>query len=287
MKTYDSRLGGNPACPTGEHELPYSKEGTAGCTCPWLIVQSDTPQMHITTWSRAELDVLIREVDRGTFDPADYPRRAGSRFLSDFVSQLVDVVQRNPVEALMMLMARARIEQVAWDPAAQSLWLGVHAPVPGTAVAGTDWHVMQFTAAGNRRMPTGDVEPAELAPDADPAIGHGPQLLWKLTFPTPVQQPIGRDGVVYGPAARAKFVTDPPPILDAVQDTATWLKDNHRLNQGHPYVGRPDLTPPPDPNPILAEIENILGDPTPGLSASGYYPDEAAGIPVDDPQGDR
>lgn len=123
MKEYQPRRSNE--CPRGIHPPfnpaePYNAEN---CDCPWLAVRSSTPDEHVTTWSRAELDTLLKNADEGYFDPAEYRLRQGSMFVAPNVQRLLDVAKSAPAMAAMMLLAglmqqgdsAPQISALAWD----------------------------------------------------------------------------------------------------------------------------------------------------------------------------
>lgn len=120
MKTYEPRR--NNECPNGLHaDYDPAKDPTQNeCTCPWLIIQSSSPVQHLTSWNRREIENVIREMDRGYFDPPGYPRRTGSMFLSPAMQRLLDVAEKNPVAAALTLLAGSGsglppFDAIAWD----------------------------------------------------------------------------------------------------------------------------------------------------------------------------
>lgn len=124
MKTYEVRR--NNACPNGLHPdyNPEVDPSLNECTCPWLVVSSNTPVQHLTSWNRRELDNLIRETDRGYFDPPNTEKRKNSMFLSPTLQRLLDVAEREPVTAALSLLAGAvahgdsglpPFDAIAWD----------------------------------------------------------------------------------------------------------------------------------------------------------------------------
>ena len=65
----------------------------------------------------------MKEADDGFFDPAHLPPRHGSRFLSPFLSRLLDLAQSEPLGAAQQLLSSLTFDQVAWDPQAGCLSL--------------------------------------------------------------------------------------------------------------------------------------------------------------------
>lgn len=124
MKTYEPRR--NNECPNGLHATynPALDPTQNECTCPWLVIASSTPVQHLTSWSRRELENVIRETDRGYFDPPGYPLRSNSMFLSPNMQRLVDMAEKEPVAAALTLLAGAAahgdsglppFDAIAWD----------------------------------------------------------------------------------------------------------------------------------------------------------------------------
>jgi len=124
VKTYEVRR--NNACPNSLHPdyNPDIDPSLNECTCPWLVVSSNTPVQHLTSWNRRELDNLIREMDGGYFDPPNTEKRKNSMFLSPTLQRLLDVAEREPVTAALSLLAGAvahgdsglpPFDAIAWD----------------------------------------------------------------------------------------------------------------------------------------------------------------------------
>lgn len=124
MKTYEVRH--NNACPNGLHPdyNPALDAALNECTCPWLVVSSNTPIQHLTSWNRRELENLIREMDGGYFDPPTTPLRKNSMFLSPTLQRLLDVAEKDPAAAALSLLAGAAMhgdsglppfDAIAWD----------------------------------------------------------------------------------------------------------------------------------------------------------------------------
>jgi hypothetical protein len=124
VKTYEPRR--NNECPNGIHATynPDLDPTQNECTCPWLVIASSTPVQHLTSWSRRELENVIRETDRGYFDPPGYPLRSNSMFLSPNMQRLVDMAEKEPVAAALTLLAGAAshgdsglppFDAIAWD----------------------------------------------------------------------------------------------------------------------------------------------------------------------------
>lgn len=122
MKTYDVHRG--PQCPTGRHEIEDgATRPNPDCDCTWLVIGSSTPVPHTTGFKLRELERLVKEADEGYFDPAWYPQRKGSRFLSPFVQRLVELAETDPLGAAQNLLSTINFDQVAWDPATGCLSL--------------------------------------------------------------------------------------------------------------------------------------------------------------------
>jgi hypothetical protein len=124
VKTYEPRR--NNECPNGIHATynPALDPTQNECTCPWLVIASSTPVQHLTSWSRRELENVIRETDSGYFDPPGYPLRSNSMFLSPNMQRLVDIAEKEPVAAALTLLAGAAahgdsglppFDAIAWD----------------------------------------------------------------------------------------------------------------------------------------------------------------------------
>lgn len=101
-KHYDVRR--TTDCPSSLHE-PYGADINP-CTCPWMVIRAENPDGRIVVmkYSRKEVETLIREADRGYFDPADYPQRPATMFISAHLQHLMDTVERHPAMAAMMLI---------------------------------------------------------------------------------------------------------------------------------------------------------------------------------------
>lgn len=129
MKTYEPYRG--PSCPTGQHAEhdpePGSTKINEVCDCPWLVVASTTPEPHVTTWSRRELERMIKEADEGYFDPAHLPPRHNeSRFMSPSKARLFELFDAGDVlGAVQTLLAGIVFDQVVWDGQAKCLSLRV------------------------------------------------------------------------------------------------------------------------------------------------------------------
>lgn len=193
MKTYEPRR--NNECPNGLHATydPAKDPTQNECTCPWLIIQSTTPVPHLTSWNRRETENVIREMDRGYFDPPGYPKRTGSMFLSPAMQRLLDVAEKEPVAAALTLLAGSGsglppFDAVAWD--AEDACLSVRVP-------GLGW----------RRLWLGHAN-VEAVTDSDftTAGGANPVLLWadhpdtweEIDLPhEPIASPRGSSDDVY------------------------------------------------------------------------------------------
>ena len=170
MKTYEVRR--NNACPNGLHPdyNPDLDPALNECTCPWLVVSSNTPIQHLTSWNRRELDNLIREMDGGYFDPPAAPLRKNSMFLSPTLQRLLDVAEKDPAAAALSLLAGAAMhgdsglppfDAIAWD--AEDACLSLRSG----------------TAGGWRRLWLGHANVEAVTDhDAFKAGGVGPVLLW-------------------------------------------------------------------------------------------------------------
>lgn len=110
MKQYQVRRTAD--CPTGVHV--NDAEETVDCTCPWLTVVSDSPVPHAMQWGRRELEVMIREFDRGYFDPQDYPARRNSMFISAHIQDLIRLAEQDPVSAVLRLLQPLPVVGLAW-----------------------------------------------------------------------------------------------------------------------------------------------------------------------------
>lgn len=123
-KSYDVRRG--PECPSSLHE-PFGAEDNP-CTCPWMVIRAENPDGRIVVmkYSRKEVETLIREADRGFFDPSDYPQRPASMFLGAHMQHLMDTIETRPAMAAMMLMTGGfgvQLIAVAYAEASQCLSL--------------------------------------------------------------------------------------------------------------------------------------------------------------------
>lgn len=165
MKTYEPRR--NNECPNGLHaDYDPAKDPTQNeCTCPWLIIQSSSPVQHLTSWNRRETENVIREMDRGYFDPPGYPRRTGSMFLSPAMQRLLDVAEKSPVAAALALLAGSGtglppFDAIAWDAEDAVMSLRI--------ATGGWWHL--FLGHANTEAVTNH--------DDAHAAGANPVLLW-------------------------------------------------------------------------------------------------------------
>lgn len=164
MKTYDPRR--RASCPTGVHDEGLPEP----CPCPWLVIQSDTPHQHITTFSRREVDTLIREVDRGYIDPEDYPKRRNSMFVSAHVQRLLELAETDPLAAALQILGALPITAVTYSAAdtCLSLRFTPDAGLPGDAV--DQW--AQFW------LPE-DIDDKSAPLRGDVAGGADPQTVWE------------------------------------------------------------------------------------------------------------
>lgn len=151
-----------PNCPTGrhaaddprdeqgeplpEHEAVKQRRFNEVCDCPWLTVSSSTPVPHATTWTRRELENMIRNADEGYFDPQHFPPRLNqTRFMSpdrQYLLQLLDVDDR--LGAMQHLLTGIKFDRVVWDPA--SLCLSLRRQAWGHPVE--EWLQLHFDEAG-------------------------------------------------------------------------------------------------------------------------------------------
>jgi hypothetical protein len=140
VKTYDVPHRG-PHCPTGRHAAddPVDESGeplqpdeaarqrrfNEVCDCAWLKVASTTPEPHITTWNRRELENIIKEMDKGHFDPQHFPpRNNASRFMSPTRQRLLELLDADdPIGAVRHLLTGIEFDRVAWDPESACLSL--------------------------------------------------------------------------------------------------------------------------------------------------------------------
>lgn len=140
MKTYEVPHRG-PQCPTGRHaandpvddrgEPIYEDEAARlrvfneVCDCPWLTVASTTPEPHTTSWTRRELENLIKEMDAGHFDPKHFPpRNNASRFMPpdrQYLLQLLDGDDK--LGAVQHLLTSIKFDRIVWDPVSTCLSL--------------------------------------------------------------------------------------------------------------------------------------------------------------------
>lgn len=165
MKTYDVHR--YQSCPTGEHTVydeATGKDVTRDCTCPALVVRAVGPpgpaMPHMMMWSRSELARLVNEFDRGYFDADESAPRRLSMFVSAFQSELLDLVERNPIAAVVRMLSRCVFDQVAFDTWTMTLSLRL---MPG------QWAVI--------RLPTG--ADAEIEYELmDEPWGKAPAVLW-------------------------------------------------------------------------------------------------------------
>lgn len=139
MKQYDPYRG--PGCPSGKHEehdprddsgRPLGPDEAARlgvfnevCDCPWLVVTSTTPVHHMTSWTRREVERLIKEADDGYFDPRHLPPRNGrSQFMPPLQQRLLLLLEQGKtLAAVQYLIGNLAFDRVAWDPATACLSL--------------------------------------------------------------------------------------------------------------------------------------------------------------------
>lgn len=171
MKTYEPRR--NNECPNGLHaDYDPAKDPTQNeCTCPWLIIQSTTPVQHITSWNRRETENVIREMDRGYFDPPGYPKRTGSMFLSPAMQRLLDVAEKSPVAAALTLLAGSGsglppFDAIAWD--AEDACLSLRTTPPVEHHENATWRRLHLGHANVDAVTDEGYEPG----------GANPVLLW-------------------------------------------------------------------------------------------------------------
>ena len=165
MKTYDVHR--YQSCPTGEHTVYDEATGqdvTRDCTCPALVVRAVGPPgpatPHMMMWSRSELARLVNEFDRGYFDADGSAPRRLSMFVSAFQSELLDLVERNPIAAAVRMLSRCVFDQVAFDTWTMTLSLRL---MPG------QWAVI--------RLPTSAEVEIEFELMSEP-WGKAPAVLW-------------------------------------------------------------------------------------------------------------
>lgn len=123
MKSYHVHR--SAQCPTGAHMVydeATNTEVTQDCDCPALVVSASGPpgpvEPHLMQWSRGELARLVTEFDRGYFDPDGMPPRRSTQFLSAFQSEILDMIARSPLSAMVTLLSRAAFDQITLDTGA-------------------------------------------------------------------------------------------------------------------------------------------------------------------------
>ena len=158
------------SCPTGEHVIiEGGAEVTRDCTCPALVVSASGPPgpvtPHLMQWSRGELERLVTEFDRGYFDPAGFPPRRSSMFISAFQTELLDLIDRNPFAAVVTLLSRMPFDRITFCPVTFQLSMRLF---PGT------WAVICLP----------DDDGADLSyRSASEAAGTAPAVLWERPAP--------------------------------------------------------------------------------------------------------
>lgn len=123
-----------------QHLTPDGEEIPCPGYCPKLIAisvgddkQLGPSQRHAMHWSDSELRNLIREIDKGHFDPPGLPPRK-SAFFDPLTSTLINTLQTNPIHALGILLYLGQPTSIAFtanpptlalqDP--EGSWIHIH-----------------------------------------------------------------------------------------------------------------------------------------------------------------
>lgn len=201
------------SCPTGEHVIiEGGAEVTRDCTCPALVVSASGPPgpvtPHLMQWSRGELERLVTEFDRGYFDPAGFPPRRSSMFISAFQTELLDLIDRNPFAAVVTLLSRMPFDRVTWCQLTNQMSMRM---LPG------QWAVIKLPAFD------GDDDPVYRS--ATEPAGDAPATLWERAF-------TGEQATVdYVRGQVRELLTGPGGWKPAIAATSALQDDGESLNE--------------------------------------------------------
>jgi hypothetical protein len=228
VKQYDPYRG--PFCPTGQHEATDPKDGDGNplapdlararrlfneeCTCPWLVVTSTTPVPHMTSWSRRELDTLIREADRGFFDPVHYPpRNNASQFMSPSKQRLLELLDMgDTVGAIQALMVGLEFDRVTWDP--EQSCLSLRYTQFGASGIGHEWLQIFVAAEDGQYTARG------------PQAGGNPETidgLWSEPDPQEQAERAAQRVLVDSTRAQVRGLVGALPTVKADSDGKPWI----------------------------------------------------------------